>query len=142
MGEVLVKKGTFEKVYSFGHRESTLKAEYLQLLTTSHRLEITKDHMVFIEGGRSVPASSIKIGDKVETSKGTFDVIVSIETVVRTGAYAPFTKSGTIIVNGVKSSSFIAFQDSETLLIGGIDSGLTFQFLALSFEMPHRLWCS
>ena len=34
-----------------------------------------------------------------------------------------------------------ALQDSETLKIAEIDTGLTFQFLAHTFERPHRLWC-
>ena len=61
--------------------------------------------------------------------------------IVLQGAYAPFTPAGAVVVNGVRASSFIALQDSETLKIAGIDTGLTFQFLAHTFERPHRLWC-
>jgi len=139
---VLVRGGAYEKIYSFGHYEAELQAEYLRLTTTTSYLELTKDHMVFIEEGRCVPASSIKIGDKVEMSSGSYDVVNAIERVVRKGAFAPFTPSGTIIVNGVGASSFIALQESETLLVGEFDTGLKFQYLAHSFETPHRLWCS
>lgn len=140
--QVLIEKGRYEKIYSFGHHSHDVKAEYLQLSTASRKLEISKDHMVFVEGGSSIPASSIKLGDKIETLSGKYNAVESIKRVVRQGAYAPFTNSGTVVVNGVKASSFVAFQESETLLIGGVDSGLTFQFLAHSFETPHRIWCS
>eukprot|EP00547_Thalassionema_nitzschioides_P003168 CAMPEP_0194211888 /NCGR_PEP_ID=MMETSP0156-20130528/11295_1 /TAXON_ID=33649 /ORGANISM="Thalassionema nitzschioides, Strain L26-B" /LENGTH=899 /DNA_ID=CAMNT_0038939575 /DNA_START=94 /DNA_END=2790 /DNA_ORIENTATION=+ len=143
LGDLVSIEGeTYEKVYSFGHYSPYVQAEYLQLSTASRKLEISKDHMVFVEGGRSLPASSIKLGDKIETSSGEYNAVESIEKVVRQGAYAPFTTSGTIVVNGVKASSFVSFQGSETLLIGGVDSRLTYQFLAHSFEMPHRVWCS
>mmetsp|Transcript_21729 Transcript_21729/g.32090 ORF Transcript_21729/g.32090 Transcript_21729/m.32090 type:complete len:277 (+) Transcript_21729:109-939(+) len=140
--EILVQGGRYEPIYSFGHRQTHSNMEYLQISTAHTKLEITPDHMVFVEGGRSIPASLIKIGDAVETSIGTYASVESISTVVRRGAFAPFTASGTIIVNGIKSSTFVSLQKSETLVIGGTNSGLTFQFLAHSFEMPHRMWCS
>lgn len=145
--KVLVQDGTYETVYSFGHyNPQEEKGRYLQIATISTKLEMTGNHMVFIEGGRSVPASSVRIGDWLEMASGGassyYEQVQRIKVVSREGAYAPFTASGTIIVNGVKASSFVAFQDSETLLIGAIDTGVTYQFLAHTFELPHRQWCS
>mmetsp|Transcript_9052 Transcript_9052/g.13902 ORF Transcript_9052/g.13902 Transcript_9052/m.13902 type:complete len:949 (-) Transcript_9052:79-2925(-) len=139
---VLVEGQTYEKVYSFGHRSRDMKADYLELSTASRKLEISKKHMIFVEGGHAIPASSIKLGDKIETISGKYDVVLSIKNVVRQGAYAPFTTAGTIIVNGLKASTFVAFQESETLLVGDVDSGVTFQSLAHLYETPHRIWCS
>lgn len=139
--EVLTEGEAYETIYSFGHFSPDAEAEYVQLSTGSHLLELSKDHMVFIEGKRAIPASSVNVGDNIETSSG-YEVIKSIEKVVRQGAYAPFTASGTMVVNGVKASTFIAFQETETLMIWDFNSGLTFQFLAQLFETPHRLWCS
>lgn len=139
---VLVQEGRYEPVYSFGHRQTDSYVEYLLISTSDKKLEITQDHMLFVEGRRSIPASMIGMGDKVETPMGTYDTVKSITTVTRRGAFAPFTASGTIVVNGITSSTFIAPQKSESLTIGGIDSGLTFQFLSHSFEIPHRVYCS
>jgi len=139
---VLVRGGFYERIYSFGHNQAESKSEFLRLTTASTYLELTKDHMVFVEGGHSVPASLIKVGDRVETSSRNYSVVKLIDRVVRKGAFAPFTPSGSIIVNGVAASSYVALQDSETLVIGGFDTNLKFQSLAHSFEIPHRFWCS
>jgi hypothetical protein len=140
--KVLVQGGKYEPVYSFGHHSQEVEALYLKFVTTAARsLELSKEHMVFIEGGRSVPASYVKVGDKLVLADGELATVKAIRVVQKQGAYAPFTASGTVIVNGVKASSFVSFQDSETLQVAGIDTGLTFQFLEHTFERPHRLWC-
>lgn len=139
--KVMVEGGKYEPVYSFGHYAPELKAEFIQLVTESTKLELSSDHMVFVDGGRSVPASHVRVGDKLQLASGLYDDVRTVQIVVREGAYAPFTASGALIVNGVKASSFIAFQDSETLQIAGVDTGLTFQFLAHASEAPHRVWC-
>lgn len=140
--KVLVQGGKYEGVYSFGHRDIETEANYLKFVTSAgHVLEISEAHMVFVEGGRSVPASSIRVGDKVELADDGLTTIQSIKVVLRQGAFAPFTPSGTVVVNGVKASTFIAFQNSESLKIAGIDTGITFQFLGHAYESRQRLWC-
>jgi hypothetical protein len=138
--KVLTKGGKYEPIYSFGHK-SDKNGQYIELVTESTKLSLTKDHMVFVKQGRSVPASNVKVGDWLELASGEYEAVDTIRYVMSDGAYAPFTSSGTIVVNGVVSSSFVAFQGSETLLIGSMDTGLTYQFLAHTFELPHRLWC-
>jgi hypothetical protein len=140
--KILVQGGKYEPVYSFGHRDEWTQTQYLNIATTARTLVISKDHMVFQEGGCSVPASKVKVGDRLELSEdGELATVTGIHVVSKQGAYAPFTASGTVIVNGVKASSFIAFQDSESLVVAGINTRLTFQFLAHTFERPHRVWC-
>jgi hypothetical protein len=97
--------------------------------------------MVFVEGGRSIPAAIVQVGDKLLLADGNVETVNAIRTVQKHGAYAPFTASGTVAVNGVVASSFIAFQESETLKIGDMDTTVSFQFLARTFETPHRMWC-
>ena len=139
---VLVDGGDFEPIYSFGHRDDVLENDFLRLETSRGSLEISKTHMVFVEGGRSVPASLVKVGDKLQIHDGELVAVNAIGASKKRGAFAPFTASGTLVVNGVKASSFVAFQESETLKIGGrFDTKLSFQFLAHAFESPHRLWC-
>eukprot|EP00545_Synedropsis_sp_CCMP1620_P006975 CAMPEP_0119003292 /NCGR_PEP_ID=MMETSP1176-20130426/477_1 /TAXON_ID=265551 /ORGANISM="Synedropsis recta cf, Strain CCMP1620" /LENGTH=688 /DNA_ID=CAMNT_0006954881 /DNA_START=32 /DNA_END=2098 /DNA_ORIENTATION=- len=140
--KVLVGGAKYEPIYSFGHRAEDSQVEYLKLVTAGRSgVELSRAHMVYVQGGRAVPASTIKIGDQVELADGEYATVKEIQVTQKQGAYAPFTASGSVVVNGVKASSFVAFQESEALTIGDIDTGLTFQFLAHTFEMPHRVWC-
>jgi len=147
---VLVGDNKYESVYSFGHLDDHDESEYLQIYTGSssptHRrpLEISSDHMVFVEGHHSVPASRVEIGDKLilGSDPHTLVEVVAIKSIVRRGSYAPFTKSGTIVVNDILASSFVAFQDEEYLHIGGYATPLSFQWLAHTFEAPHRMICA
>ena len=135
LGDRVLVGRTYEPVYSFGHRLGSTVAEYLSILP--FKLEVSKDHMVFVEGGAAVPASTLKVGDRLENGER----ITAIRRVDRAGAYAPFTPSGSIVVNGVRASSFIAFQDSSHLKVGSFVSPLSYQWLAHTFEAPHRIWC-
>mmetsp|Transcript_2264 Transcript_2264/g.5289 ORF Transcript_2264/g.5289 Transcript_2264/m.5289 type:complete len:182 (-) Transcript_2264:9-554(-) len=131
---VLVENNKFEPVYSFGHINHSTETEYLQIFTQSsrHPLEMSSDHMVFVEGRRSVPASSVQVGDKliVGTDSHTLTKVVTIKEIVRRGMYAPFTKSGTIVVNGILASCFVSFQGKEYLHIGDVATPLSYHWLA------------
>jgi hypothetical protein len=141
--EVLVADSKYERVYSFGHRHESDATDYLQLYTSSSApLEITKDHMIIIEDGRALPASSVQIGDKIKAVGGAVVEINAIKTVPRKGAFAPFTPSGTIVVNGVVASAFVAFQDTDVLTIGNVKTPFSFQWFAHTFEAPHRFYCT
>jgi len=138
---VKVADNTFEPVYSFGHKSADASSEFLQIATEGNRkaLELSKDHMVVIEGGRNVPASSIKRGDKLVSSSGELVAVKTIRTVVRQGAYAPFTASGSIIVNDVVASNYIAFQGAEYLKVSGVETPFSYQWLAHIFNSVHRV---
>lgn len=60
----------------------------------------------------------------------------SIKTTTSTGVYAPFTPSGKIVVNHLLASSFVEFQGQSEFF-----SFIPFQWLAHSFEFPHRIAC-
>ena len=133
---VATSANSFARVYSFGHRAASLGAMFIKVMPSM--LEISANHMLFIEGGRAVPASLLKVGDRL--LKG--EIITSIEQVERMGVYAPFTLSGSLLVNNVTVSSYVAFQESAFLKIGSVETPLTYQWLAHAFQTPHRLWCS
>lgn len=148
--EVLTASDKFEPVYSFGHYHQSLRASYLQISTnlTTHRpLELSKDHMVFVQRNEqsiALPASALVVGDQVDTESGAVAVVQKIKTVIRKGAFAPFTSSGTIIVNGIVASSFVSLQketESDKLVVGPWTIPLSHQWLAHSFESAHRLVC-
>jgi Hint module/Pregnancy-associated plasma protein-A len=129
--------GNYETVYSFGHRHETVEAMFLLFLPC--KLEVSRDHMLKIKG-QYIPASAVKVGDELETATGELMAVRSIQIVVRLGVYAPFTSSGTIIVNNVKASTYISFQDSDRLVVGGWSTPITYQWLAHASQGPHRIW--
>merc|ERR1711920_168487 len=107
-----------------------------------------------------VPAQDVQVGDALlllgETSVTTTR-IHSIRTVSRRGAFAPFTKSGTIVVNGVVASNYIAYNDcwgvaqqqflahSYATLVRhlssyyGKEETYTEQGISTWYALPHRL---
>ena len=135
--EILVSANRYEKVYSFGHRHETIEATFLQFLPFG--LEISNEHMVFINR-RYIPASTVKVGDQIETASGEILSIETINVVHRKGVYAPFTMSGTIVVSNVKVSSYVAFQDSDRLSLGEWITPFTFQWIGHLSQSPHRVW--
>jgi hypothetical protein len=135
--EILVASGQYETVYSFGHRHETDEASYLRFEPSN--LEISMDHMVKIAGSYT-PASSIRVGDILEMGTGEVVAVKAIDTVIRRGVYAPFTMSGTIVVNKIKASSYVSFQGSDHLMIGRWRTPLSFQWIAHVSQSPHRLW--
>jgi len=141
--KVLAANGEYQTVYSFMHHHKFKPSSYLQIYTDSPLegpLEISSEHMVFLDGKKNpVPASQIKVGDKLAAQYDTATVS-KIKNVMRDGLYAPVTADGTLVVNGILASSFITFQDSDTLEIGGYKV-ISYQLLEHMWEMPHRVLC-
>lgn len=137
LDEVLVSTDSpiYEPVYSFGHVNAALSADFIKLHPSN--LELSPNHMVFVEGEGPVPASMVVVGDQLVGGKR----VSAISTVTRRGVYAPMTPSGRIVVNGVLASNYVSFQDSSVLKIGSIATGLSFHWLAHRFQVPHRIWC-
>lgn len=144
---IRVANDKFEQVYSFGHFDASFKAEYLQIYTDIQQkpLEISKDHLLYVTDNfsqRSVPASLIKPGDKLVMGSGHNAQVTKIDKVLREGAFAPFTASGTLVANGMLVSSYITLQaDSGVLVVGGYNTFLSMQWLAHLFQSPHRMLC-
>jgi len=132
--EVLVGKNEYEPVYTFAHKNELVSTKYLQFRPSL--LELSHDHMVFVDGKGAVPATMVEIGDFLVND----GIVTSIREVERKGAYSPFTASGTIVVNGVLSSNYISFQESNVLKLGTIQTSLTYQWLAQTFVTPYRIW--
>jgi hypothetical protein len=137
--------GKIVNVYSFGHYQRNVKANYLQVHAQGllQPLEISKDHLVFVNG-TAMPASLVSIGDLLDLGPGRGAAkVTNIKVVTRSGAYAPFTTSGTIMVSGVLASSYVTLQqNSSVLMIGSFKTIFSMHWLAHLFQTPHRLACS
>lgn len=126
----------YEPVYSFGHHSDLQQADFLQLLPS--KLELSIDHMVFVENRGAIPASMVQVGDKLFGG----EEVTAIEMVRRNGVYAPFTRTGEITVNGVKASCYGSLQNASShLMMGSVKTILSMQWLAHRFNVPHRIWC-
>ena len=129
----------FAQVYSFGHYAKNVLAEYVQIRTdvSASPLELTKDHMVFVQDGsfsKSVPASAVKVVDKLVVANGDgITEVRKIKRVTRRGAFAPFTKTGTIVVSGIVASNYISLMD---------ETPVSMQWMAHAFNAPHRMVCA
>jgi len=145
----------YEQVYSFGHYDPNIKGKFYQL---NNKLELTANHMVYIQGKGFIPASAVQLGDTLVSPNEKNQIVHSIRSnVSRKGVYAPFTTSGTIIVNNILSSAYIALpkinnksrddndsislMSSAVLQLGSWSTPFTFQWLSHSYMTPHRIWC-
>jgi len=114
--------GSYSTVYSFAHRAPEQIVEYLQIYTTSTKnkaLEISQEHMVYANG-MLVPAGHVKVGDSLmvrTNNETTTATVTKIGTVSLKGAYAPYTKSGNIVVNGVAASIYVVVEEFNSFLI-------------------------
>lgn len=138
---VKVSENQYEPVYAFGHYDQESLGEFLVI---NNELEVSSDHLVATKDCSFVPASSLKVGDFMMAGDGQTEIQVeSIAEKTSKGVFAPFTPSGTIVVNNILASSFVSLQrgDSSTLKVGDASTGLTFHWVAHKFEFPHRLAC-
>jgi len=138
LGDKVLTQNGYEDVYSWSHYNTEKEAEFVQLLPS--RVELSPNHLIMLENGSSVPAATIKGGDVLFSG----EAVSSVRSVKRIGVYAPFTHSGTIVVNNQVASTFVSLQEKSDVLLlnGGFSTGISHQWLAHTFEFPHRFWCS
>jgi hypothetical protein len=132
------------RVYSFGHYQPHVLVDYIQIYAKdlSKPLEISKNHLVFVNGS-AIPASKVSRGDRLFWESNRQErKVEKIRMVSRSGAYAPFTTSGTILVSGVAVSSYVTLQeDSSVLVVGNYNTIFSMHWLSHVFLAPHRLLC-
>lgn len=133
------KDDYYEPVYSFGHYEPRLDTKTpvltIHTTTTSSKtppLQLSPTHMIQTPTQGFVAAHTLKKGDTILHAKRHKEVIQSIQiSYKQDGLHAPFTPSGQLVVNDVQVSSFIAMTNYPKFN----------QWLAHSFEFPHRVMC-
>jgi desert hedgehog protein len=137
--------GTFESVYTFAHYHHDIEAEFVQIFAKSmsnNPLELSADHMVFLHGKDApAPAGSLVVGDTLLLGDGQSAEIVKLKQVTRHGAYAPFTASGSIVVNNVVASNYISFESGPYMTIGGMQY-VSYHWMSHLTQAPRRLYCS
>jgi len=144
---VRVNDKEFQPVYGFGHRDKNTESTFYQIFTESsdEPLELSGDHLIFRHGHSiPVPATMIQTGDMVQRGGSPApSMVTNVKTLVRSGIYAPFTESGTLVVNGVVASTFVTFQqDQEYMVIGGMSTGWSYHTLSLFWNKPYQFYCT
>mmetsp|Transcript_17108 Transcript_17108/g.25920 ORF Transcript_17108/g.25920 Transcript_17108/m.25920 type:complete len:702 (+) Transcript_17108:42-2147(+) len=135
LGDKVLTRNGYESIYSFGHYNQQKEAEFVQLLPS--RIELSSTHLVFLNDSRAVPADDIKVGDILLSG----EKVTGKRYVKRQGLFAPFTASGTIVANGQIASSYTSMQGTVDFRVIDWSTGISHQWMAHSFEFPHRLWC-
>jgi hypothetical protein len=135
--------GNCDLVYSLAHYTENEKSSYLQIHAGNKPLEISKDHMLFVADEkfqkRAIIASQVRVGDLLFTDAGESAEVIKISQVERMGAYAPFTRSGTIVVSSIMSSSYVSIQSSSAVWIMDKKTSISSHFPAHFFTTPLRV---
>lgn len=149
------EEGSFEPIYSFGHHNQAQYAQFIEIavatpITTETEmaimppLKMSPEHMIWTFELGYVPASSLEVGHTLmDGTTGDTVPITSIRHGVKSlGVFAPFTPSGTIVVNNLVASTYVSMQkDTGRLLLGGFSTWIRWQWLVHSFESPRRIVC-
>lgn len=140
---------SFSPVYAFGHYSPNTKGEFLQIHHTqssgkSRPLEITGEHLVYLHGqSYPVRADDVSVGDSLQGPDSSLKV-TKINKVEKIGLYTPLTPEGTVVVDGVKASSYISLQagnDFMELKNGTPVLGLSMHDYIHMGLSPMRLLC-
>ncbi|XP_059168433.1 sonic hedgehog protein-like [Physella acuta] len=108
------KKGfVYDEIYMFGHKQGNAVSKFVVVHTESHQITISPEHLILCKKNDTesfVTAKTVSLGDEILTKSELGFVWSSVADVtyrVDRGLYAPFTRSGTIVVDGVVASCYI-----------------------------------
>jgi len=148
--QVLTGTGNFEAIYTIDHHHPTKEANFIQIHHNSGKehnieqqpIELTKNHMIFVDHKTNpVPAETVKVGDRILTLDGP-STITKITTVTRKGVFNPLTADGTIIADGVISSTYSTLEsNSDSIQILGYKY-ISYQNFFNSLLKPYTFLCT
>ena len=113
----------FSQVYILGHAENDVILPCVKICTSKSCICLSPGHYVFVSGETDsvmtpVSAQNVKCGDKVYICRSAhesadqlesmeLETVIDIQSTICRGMYAPFTETGTIVVNGVLASCYV-----------------------------------
>jgi hypothetical protein len=92
--------GIFEPLIAFSHRDAGSVGEYFQFVAGNHTLEIADGHYLYANGNKLIQPRDVRVGDVLSTG----NTVSSLGKVKKLGVFHLHTYSGTLVVNGVKTS--------------------------------------
>jgi len=148
--QVLTGNGNFEPIYTIDHRHPTKDANFIQIHYKSGKgqndeqkfIELTKNHMIFVDHQTNpVPAKNVKVGDRVLAVDGPRPV-TKITIVTRKGVFNPLTADGTIIADGLISSTYSTVaSNSDSIEIFGYKY-ISYQDFFNNLLKPYAFMCT
>eukprot|EP00928_Gymnodinium_smaydae_P030879 TRINITY_DN22829_c0_g1_i1.p1 TRINITY_DN22829_c0_g1~~TRINITY_DN22829_c0_g1_i1.p1 ORF type:complete len:347 (+),score=69.88 TRINITY_DN22829_c0_g1_i1:115-1155(+) len=104
----------FSRVLAWLHRDADSDAEMLRIRHALGHIQLTPDHVLFAQqGSRAFGAAfarDVEVGDRLACSwiDGglAFPEVLSVETVLGKGLFAPLLESGTVLVDGTAASCY------------------------------------
>jgi hypothetical protein len=106
----------YSEVYAWGHKDTEKPCEYHMITAGTRLMCVSGNHLVPVvqskKSGsfRFIPAKKITDQDIIytmdESERIREESVTSISKQTKLGAFAPFTKSGTILVDGVLASCY------------------------------------
>ena len=106
-----------DEILGFLHYEADKNFSFLEIKTSNHEenLLISKNHIIFEKEEGSKLAKELKLNSSLLhlQANGKFDTqqIIEITSVMKKGAFAPLTKSGTLLVNGKLVSCYANYKN-------------------------------
>ena len=140
---ILTGSGSYSEVSSFGHFLENVSAEFLQIHTADQTLEMTGDHLVFLNDKLNpIRTKAIKVGDVLRGETAPAKV-TKIQSVQRQGIYAPLTMEGSLVVDGIVASSYVSMQKDadEFIQVKGTNTGKSQHDYVHLGLAPFRLVC-
>lgn len=144
------KTGAFQPVYAFGHSDPVGQIEFVRLSFGEDKkqqsIELTPDHMIYLHT-KSTPvrADNVKVGDFLIQS-GSPSQVTHISILSKKGMYAPLTAEGTIVVNSVLASTYVALgklSDTADIKIHGVALPFLNQHSGIHLAIaPLRMACT
>jgi hypothetical protein len=148
IGDMVQTPHGYEKVYTIDHRNENKPTDFVQIHTKlDGALELTSEHLIYLHGKHDpVEAGSVVVGDlllSVISSSLSAVQVTHVSTVTRNGLYNPITSSGTIVVDGVVTSTYTAVDvtgGSHYLTINGYKMLSMHDFMHLAMG-PFKTLC-
>jgi len=95
----------FSEVFMFSHKYTDAQATFVELKTATGTIRLSEGHYLYVNG-KAAPASSVTVGDLLETATGASAAVTGVSQVRDTGLYNPHTMQGDIIVNGFRTTTY------------------------------------
>jgi len=144
VGDAVLTRTGFSKVFAFLDHASDEETEYLRLETAlGYNLSLTADHIVYAHAAQTpVLAGSVAEGD-VLWIKASADAdfipshVIKVQRTMERGMHAPLTEQGSVVVDGVLSSSYANIKSlrwGDRVVVSGHD-------LNKYMHEPLRLAC-
>ncbi|KAK7003729.1 GIMAP protein [Biomphalaria glabrata] len=103
----------FETVYMFGHQDAQVFSNFVVLETLNSQVYLTDKHYIYCEREgeeRCLAAKDVNTGDSLLFVSGdnlTQSTVLRVGYERKQGLFAPFTNSGTIVVDGLLASCYV-----------------------------------